>query len=248
MFEHRFTLFRLFGTAIRVDTSWIFVLALAVWSLAVAIFPMIYADLPAATHWWMAVAGAVGLLLSVAVHEAGHLIAARGSGAPGSVTLLIFGGMDDDASKPDTARAATHVESDQLADTMPPPESTTSPVVRPPRQSPPDPATTTTSTPRPPPEDEERTDERNQACIRSRTHEVIDALEKAGARDVTVIELALAAMADASSDRLHWCFATGRSIPRSRRLSSFVPTRMRCAWLRDTRRRARENNGTAVSL
>ena len=72
MFGKGLTLFKLLGFPIRIDASWIIIAVLITWSLASGLFPMWYEDLDSATYWWMGVAGAIGLFISILLHELAH--------------------------------------------------------------------------------------------------------------------------------------------------------------------------------
>src|SRR5947208_487441 len=94
MFRTRITLFRIAGIAIRVDASWIILLALVTWSLGGNYFPAQYAGLPASLYWTMGVIGAFGLFASVLFHELSHAVVARRNGvAMNGITLFIFVGV-----------------------------------------------------------------------------------------------------------------------------------------------------------
>lgn len=102
MFGSRITLFRIAGMAVRIDWSWIFLVALVTWTLAVSFFPMQYRGLPARDYWTMGAIGAVGLFVSILIHELCHSIVARRSGVPmNGITLFIFGGVAEMESEPD---------------------------------------------------------------------------------------------------------------------------------------------------
>jgi Zn-dependent protease/predicted transcriptional regulator len=94
------------GFAVRVDASWLLIAFLIVWSLAVGVFPSEVPDLPTGTYWWMGIAGALGLFVSIVVHEFSHSIVARRYGVPmKGITLFIFGGvaeMEEEPADPKT--------------------------------------------------------------------------------------------------------------------------------------------------
>jgi Zn-dependent protease/predicted transcriptional regulator len=106
MFGRRVTLFKMMGFAVRVDASWLLIAFLIVWSLAVGVFPSEVPDLPTGTYWWMGIAGALGLFVSIVVHEFSHSIVARRYGVPmKGITLFIFGGvaeMEEEPADPKT--------------------------------------------------------------------------------------------------------------------------------------------------
>ncbi|SRR6266702_1549306 len=77
MFLHRVKLLTLAGFTVWVDASWLVFAPLFAWRLAAGIFPSTVPGLPAATYWWMAVAGTIGLLFSIVFHELSHSLVAR---------------------------------------------------------------------------------------------------------------------------------------------------------------------------
>lgn len=104
MFGKRYTLFKLFGFAIRIDTSWLAICLVVVYSLAEFLFPAICRGLPGMTYWWMGTAGALGLFSSVIFHELSHSVVARRYGVNvRGITLFMFGGvaeMDEELPDP----------------------------------------------------------------------------------------------------------------------------------------------------
>ncbi len=101
MFGRQITLFRLFGFTVRVDVSWLVIAFLIVWSLAAGLFPHYYPGLSKSTYWWMGIAGAVGLFVSIIFHEFWHSFIARRYGLPISgITLFIFGGVSEMSEEP----------------------------------------------------------------------------------------------------------------------------------------------------
>jgi Zn-dependent protease len=104
MFGHSVSLFKILGFEVKIDISWLLLAALITWSLATGLFPEYYKDLPLAAYWWMGSAGAVGLFLSIVVHELTHSLVARHYGiSMKGITLFIFGGvaqMEDDPPNP----------------------------------------------------------------------------------------------------------------------------------------------------
>ena len=105
MFGNRITLFKLFGFAVRVDASWVVLAVLVTWSLAKGLFPYYYRNLPEMTYWWMGIAGAFGLFVSIIFHELSHSLVARQYGLPiGGITLFIFGGVAEMEEQPVNAK------------------------------------------------------------------------------------------------------------------------------------------------
>ena len=106
MFGRSFEIFRAFGIPIRVDPSWFIVAVLFTWTFATNLFPQRVPGLQPAIYWTMGIAGALGLFLSVLLHELGHALVARrfGIGMRG-ITLFIFGGVAEMADEPPHPRA-----------------------------------------------------------------------------------------------------------------------------------------------
>ncbi len=105
MFGRSIKLFRLFGFTVRIDVSWLIIAVLIVWTLAAGLFPSYYKGLSRNTYWWMGVAGAVGLFVSIVFHEFWHSYVARRLGLPISgITLFIFGGVSEMTDEPETPR------------------------------------------------------------------------------------------------------------------------------------------------
>jgi Zn-dependent protease/predicted transcriptional regulator len=100
MFGRPIKLFSIFGFEIRVNLSWLILVALVTWSLATGLFPEYYKNLSPEAYWWMGGAGALGLFLSIVFHELSHSLVARKYGITmKGITLFIFGGvaeMEDD--------------------------------------------------------------------------------------------------------------------------------------------------------
>jgi Zn-dependent protease/CBS domain-containing protein len=106
MFGKRINLFKLLGFQVRIDLSWIIIAALIVWSLSTGLFPFYYKGLSTQTYWIMGIIGAIGLFLSIIVHEFSHSLVARKYGMPmKGITLFIFGGMAEMADEPTSAKA-----------------------------------------------------------------------------------------------------------------------------------------------
>jgi Zn-dependent protease len=105
VFEHRWTLFNLFGFGVRVDLSWLILALLVTWSLAKGLFPHQYPELSVATYWLMGVLGALGLFVSIVFHEFCHSLVARRYGLPmKGITLFVFGGIAEMGEEPRTPK------------------------------------------------------------------------------------------------------------------------------------------------
>jgi Zn-dependent protease/CBS domain-containing protein len=106
MFGSRVRLFRLFGFSVGVDLSWIFLAILVTWSLSTVVFPQMHPDLDSTSYWIMGIIGAVGLFLSIILHELGHSFVARQFGIPiNEITLFIFGGVAEMEDEPPDAKS-----------------------------------------------------------------------------------------------------------------------------------------------
>jgi Zn-dependent protease/predicted transcriptional regulator len=106
MFGKRINLFKLLGFQVRIDLSWIVIAVLIVWSLSTGLFPYYYRGLSPETYWIMGIIGAIGLFLSIIVHEFSHSLVARKYGMPmKGITLFIFGGMAEMTDEPTSAKA-----------------------------------------------------------------------------------------------------------------------------------------------
>jgi len=105
MFGKQIRLFNLLGFEVRLDFSWIVIAILIVWSLSTGYFPEQYKDLSRQSYWFLGLAGAVGLFLSIIVHEFSHSIVARRYGLPmKGITLFIFGGVAEMGDEPPSAK------------------------------------------------------------------------------------------------------------------------------------------------
>jgi Zn-dependent protease len=105
MFGKRITIFKLFGFEVRVDLSWLVIAVLVTWTLSKGLFPHYYEGLSRTAYWWMGVAGALGLFISIIFHEFCHSLVARRYGLPmKGITLFIFGGVAEMSEEPDSAK------------------------------------------------------------------------------------------------------------------------------------------------
>lgn len=105
MFGKPISLFKIWGFEIKINLSWLILAALVTWSLAKGLFPEYYKDLSAASYWWMGAAGAVGLFISIILHELSHSLVARKAGMTiKGITLFIFGGVSEMEDDPPDSR------------------------------------------------------------------------------------------------------------------------------------------------
>ncbi|MBI1366727.1 MAG: CBS domain-containing protein [Alphaproteobacteria bacterium] len=101
MFGLSVRLFRVFGIDVRVDLSWALIAAFIAWSLAVGVFPKLYAGFSPGAYWWMAIVAIIGLALSIIIHELAHSLVAKAEGLPlKSVTLFFLGGVSELEDEP----------------------------------------------------------------------------------------------------------------------------------------------------
>ena len=84
---------KLFGIKIRIDWSWLLILLLVVWNLAV-VFSQIHPDWGMTLTITIAISAALLFFLSVLLHELAHSLVAKAQGIPvESITLFLFGGV-----------------------------------------------------------------------------------------------------------------------------------------------------------
>jgi Zn-dependent protease/predicted transcriptional regulator len=96
------TLFRVFGIPVRIHVSWLVIVGLLTWSLAVGYFPQVLPGVPVAAHWVKGLVAALLLFASVLLHELSHSVAARRYGIPvAGITLHVFGGVSQLEREPD---------------------------------------------------------------------------------------------------------------------------------------------------
>ncbi len=99
-------LFNLMGFEVRLHASWLILGVLIVWSLATGFFPFELPGYSRAAYIWMGIAGALGLLFSIVLHEFAHSVVARRYGIPmNGIMLFIFGGVAEMADEPSTPKS-----------------------------------------------------------------------------------------------------------------------------------------------
>ncbi len=99
-------LFTLAGFRVSMDLSWLVIAFLVTWTLAAGIFPDRYPNLSTGAYWAMGIGCAVGLLVSIVLHELSHSLVARRFGMPiGGITLFVFGGIAQMEDQPPHPRA-----------------------------------------------------------------------------------------------------------------------------------------------
>jgi len=106
MLSKSIRIFKLLGFEVKIDLSWLILVVLISWSLAQSLFPHLYKNLETSTYWWMGIAGAFGLFLSIVIHEFSHSLVARHFGIPmRGITLFIFGGVAEMTEEPQSAKS-----------------------------------------------------------------------------------------------------------------------------------------------
>ncbi|GAB4287161.1 MAG: site-2 protease family protein [Roseovarius sp.] len=106
MFGNRIELFSILGFRVSLDPTWFLLAVLIVWSLAGGYFPARIPDLAPGTALALGIAGALGLFVSIILHEFSHAIVARRFDIPiRGITLFIFGGVAEMENEPPSARA-----------------------------------------------------------------------------------------------------------------------------------------------
>lgn len=94
---------RLAGIPFRLHWSWFLAVFLIAWTLAVGFFPQTlpeYGD-DGAAYWGLGLLAALGLFVSVLLHELGHAFVARRFGVPvRGIRLFVFGGVAELGSEP----------------------------------------------------------------------------------------------------------------------------------------------------
>ncbi|MBN1479664.1 site-2 protease family protein [candidate division KSB1 bacterium] len=106
MFGKSYRLFKLLGFEVKANPTWLIIAGLIVWSLSSGLFPHYFEGLSTATYWYMGIAGALGLFLSIIMHELSHSLVARRFGLPiKGITLFIFGGVAEMNEEPPSAKA-----------------------------------------------------------------------------------------------------------------------------------------------
>lgn len=106
MFGKRIKIFSLLGFEVNIEWSWIIIAILVVWSLSTGFFPYEYENLSPGTYWMMGIIAALGLFISIIVHEFSHSLVARKYDIHmKGITLFIFGGVAEAAEDPPNAKA-----------------------------------------------------------------------------------------------------------------------------------------------
>lgn len=106
MFGRRIDLFSLLGFRVSIDLSWFLLAILIVWTLTAGYFPSTLPDQSSQTYLWMGIAGAIGLFVSIVLHEFAHALVARYYDLPiAGITLFVFGGVAEMSEEPQSPAA-----------------------------------------------------------------------------------------------------------------------------------------------
>ena len=99
-----FSIGKLFGIEIRIDWSWLLIMALVTWSLG-SMFTSVHPNWSLEVRWGIAVTSALLFFASVLAHELAHAVVARARDIPvENITLFIFGGVANIQKEPDSPK------------------------------------------------------------------------------------------------------------------------------------------------
>ncbi|MBX3187138.1 MAG: site-2 protease family protein [Labilithrix sp.] len=105
MFRNAIRIGRVFGIDFRIDSSWLFILVLVVWSLT-SLFSSWHPDWSGLLSFGVAFVAAILFFGSVLFHELAHSVVARLYGIPvRDITLHMFGGVSNIEREPPTPSA-----------------------------------------------------------------------------------------------------------------------------------------------
>ncbi len=106
MFGTRFDLFQVAGFQLRADISWFPIVLLFTWSLQGYFREQLSPDYADWLYWVLGFVTAIGLFVSIILHELGHSVVARRHGVPiQGITLFIFGGVAELSGEPKSPRS-----------------------------------------------------------------------------------------------------------------------------------------------
>jgi Zn-dependent protease len=94
---------RLFGIPFRLHWSWFLAVFLISWTLAVGFFPRTLPEYSGEgrVYWTLGLLAALGLFVSILLHELGHAFVAKRFGIPvRGIRLFVFGGVAELGSEP----------------------------------------------------------------------------------------------------------------------------------------------------
>ncbi len=103
MLGNGFSVGKLFGIEIRIDWSWVLILLLVTWDLAIEL-PSLNSTWSTGFTWLLAFIGALLFFGSVLVHELAHSLVSKAKGLNVSnITLFLFGGVSNIQQEPPSA-------------------------------------------------------------------------------------------------------------------------------------------------
>ncbi|HEY1390297.1 MAG TPA: site-2 protease family protein [Ktedonobacterales bacterium] len=98
-----FRIGKIAGIDTEVNVSWLVILVLLTFTLAVTWFPATVPRQPVLVYWALGFIAALLLFVSVLLHELAYSLIARARGLPvTSITLFIFGGVSNLGQEPQT--------------------------------------------------------------------------------------------------------------------------------------------------
>lgn len=104
MFGRGFRIGRLAGITIRVDLSWLLIVAIITWNLS-TIFTHIHPAWPTGMIWSLSIISALLFFASILAHEMAHSLVALSYGIPvQDITLFLFGGVAKIEHEPATPK------------------------------------------------------------------------------------------------------------------------------------------------
>lgn len=106
MLERSLKIFSAFGIEIRVHWTWVILALLIASSLASGWFPLAVDNASVVSYWLMGLVGAIGLFLSILLHELCHALVGRHYRMSiREITLFLFGGVAHLEDEPPSPRA-----------------------------------------------------------------------------------------------------------------------------------------------
>lgn len=106
MLKNSFPLMRTLGIQVKVHWSWLILAFLITSSLAASWFPNLAPGHSTTSYWMAGVLGAVGLFISIVIHEFSHAVVGRAYKMPiENITLFLFGGVAQLEDEPPSPKA-----------------------------------------------------------------------------------------------------------------------------------------------
>ncbi len=100
----------IWGIPVRMHLSWVIIILLMTWSLAVGYFPDKYPAFKSPIYWVLGFVTSMLFAGSVLLHEMGHAYVALRNQVPvKGITLFIFGGVAEMEQEPKTPKAEFHI-------------------------------------------------------------------------------------------------------------------------------------------